>query len=92
MKKTSSKQAINALFTIIAGLKTAKETEAFLRDLCTIDELEEMARRWEVVRLVADKKPYRKIAEETGLSTATVTRVAHWLKYGKGGYRSALKK
>ena len=78
------------LFDAILSLESRRELEAFLRDLCTLSELEAMAHRWEVARLVEQGLPYLEIAERTGASTTTVTRVAHWLRHGEGGYRTAL--
>ncbi len=82
--------AIGDLCKTIASLKTADEAERFLRDLCTLSELEAMAHRWQAAQLVDAGRPYLEIAKTTGASTATVTRVAHWLRYGEGGYRLAL--
>src|SRR5579885_1074488 len=78
------------LFDAISKLETRQELEAFLRDLCTLSELEAMAHRWEVARLVDQGLPYLEVAQRTGASTTTVTRVAHWLHHGEGGYRTAL--
>jgi TrpR-related protein YerC/YecD len=78
------------LFDAIVGLETREEAERFFRDLCTLSELEAMAHRWQVARLVERGLPYVEIAERTGASTTTVTRVAHWLRHGEGGYRLAL--
>jgi TrpR-related protein YerC/YecD len=78
------------LFEAITTLETRPEVERFLRDLCTLSELEAMAHRWQVARLLEQGLPYLEIAERTGASTTTVTRVAHWLRYGEGGYRLAL--
>jgi TrpR-related protein YerC/YecD len=78
------------LFDAIGALETRQETEAFFGDLCTLSELEAMAHRWAVARLLERGLPYLEIAERTGASTTTVTRVAHWLKHGEGGYRAAL--
>jgi TrpR-related protein YerC/YecD len=78
------------LFEALRSLKSRQELEAFLRDLCTLGELEAMAHRWQVARLVDRRLPYTEIAEKTGASTATVTRVAHWLNHGEGGYRLAI--
>ena len=78
------------LFEAILALETQEEVESFLRDLCTLAELEAMAHRWEVARLLDQGLPYLEIAERTGASTTTVTRVAHWLRHGEGGYRLAL--
>lgn len=78
------------LFHAIQSLETREETESFFRDLCTLSELEAMAHRWEVAQLLEQGLPYLEIAERTGASTTTVTRVAHWLRHGEGGYRLAL--
>ena len=78
------------LFDAIQSLETREETESFFRDLCTLSELEAMAHRWEVARLLEQGLPYLEVAERTGASTTTVTRVAHWLRHGEGGYRSVL--
>src|ERR1043165_6420376 len=78
------------LFDAIVSLQTRAEAERFFRDLCTLSELEAMAHRWQVARLLERGLPYLEIAERTGASTTTVTRVAHWLRHGEGGYRLAL--
>jgi TrpR-related protein YerC/YecD len=80
------------LFEAILRLETRAEVEAFFRDLCTLSELEAMAHRWEVARLLQKGLPYLEIAERTGASTTTVTRVAHWLRHGEGGYQAALSR
>jgi TrpR-related protein YerC/YecD len=71
-------------------LESREEVDRFLRDLCTLAELEAMAHRWAVARLVDRGLPYLEVAQKTGASTTTVTRVAHWLRHGEGGYRLAL--
>jgi TrpR-related protein YerC/YecD len=81
---------IEELSEAIAGLRSVEETESFLRDLCTIGELEAMAHRWRVAQLLDQGLPYHEIARRTGASTTTVTRVAQWLRHGEGGYRLAL--
>src|SRR3954467_3001604 len=81
---------INDLLQTIVCLKTEEEAAQFFRDLCTISELEAMSHRWHAARLVDEGRPYLEGSRQTGASTATVTRVAHWLKYGEGGYRKAL--
>jgi TrpR-related protein YerC/YecD len=50
-----------------------------------------MAQRWEVAQLVDQGVPYQQIAQRTGASTATVTRVAQWVRHGEGGYRQVLE-
>jgi TrpR-related protein YerC/YecD len=81
---------IRDLCATIASLRNADEAERFLRDLCTLGELEAMSHRWQAAQLVDAGTPYLEISKRTGASTATVTRVAHWLRYGEGGYRLAL--
>lgn len=80
------------LVDAILALETRGEAEAFLRDLCTIAELEAMTHRWQAARLVAEGLPYHEVSRRTGASTTTVTRVAHWLRHGEGGYRSVIEK
>lgn len=80
------------LFEVIASLESPKEAERFLRDLCTLSELEAMAHRWEAAQLLDQGLPYHEISRRTGASTTTVTRVAHWLRHGEGGYRQALER
>jgi TrpR-related protein YerC/YecD len=82
----------NQLFDTVLKLKTVEECEKFFRDLCTLNELKTMSERWEVARLVNDEIPYREINKKTGVSTATITRVAHWLHHGMGGYQLMLKR
>ncbi len=65
---------------------------AFLRDLCTLEELEELSERWHIAQLLDTGESYRSIAEKTGVSTTTVTRIAQWLEHGEGGYKIALTK
>jgi len=81
-----------ALFTAILALDSLDETERFFRDLCTLNELRDMAQRWAVVRLLDQGNHYAEISRETGASTATITRIASWLNHGEGGYRSMLDK
>jgi TrpR-related protein YerC/YecD len=83
---------MEALFDAVTTLQTRSEAEHFLRDLCTLSELEAMAHRWQVARLLQQGLPYLEISERTGASTTTVTRVAHWLRHGEGGYQLALER
>lgn len=78
------------LLETVLELKSPDEATRFFRDLCTLSELEALTHRWEVVKLLDEGLPYLEISQRTGASTATVTRVAQWLKHGEGGYRLAL--
>lgn len=81
---------LDDLTRAVLSLETADEVTRFLRDLCTLPELEALAHRWQTVRLLEEKVSYVEIAERVPTSTATVTRVAQWLRHGTGGYRIAL--
>jgi TrpR-related protein YerC/YecD len=74
----------------VAVLRDEDEALRFLRDLCTIRELQEFGHRWQVARLLAHGVPYHEISEQTGASSATISRVNQWLRYGRGGYRLLL--
>jgi TrpR-related protein YerC/YecD len=80
------------LFEGILKLKNTKECRQFFRDLCTIAELEAMTERFQVAKKVKGEESYREISKQTGSSTATITRVAHWLHHGMGGYGLVLKR
>src|SRR5487761_2255643 len=79
-------QRFDDLVAAFVRLGDPATVAAFLRDLCTTAELDAMGQRLTVARLVRDAVPYQEISRRTGASTATVTRVAHWLRYGEGGY------
>jgi len=80
------------LFKAILKLKTIEEAEKFFRDLCTLQELYEMSKRWQAVKLINQGISFREIAEKLEMSTTTVARVAHWLHHGEGGYRLILNR
>ena len=84
--------AAEELLDAIVALDDREAAARFLRDLCTPGELHDLAQRWEVARLLDKGRHYGEIARETGASTATVTRVAAWLRHGTGGYREALER
>jgi TrpR-related protein YerC/YecD len=75
------------LFGAILRLEDRDEAAAFLRDLCTLGELRDMAQRWAVVRMLEHGLHYADISRRTGASTATITRIASWLHHGEGGGR-----
>ena len=83
---------VKELFEAIVHLEDSGECARFFRDLCTLTELKAMAERWQVAQMLSEDITYRKISERTGASTATITRIARWLKYGEGGYRIMLER
>ncbi len=80
----------DALIEAILRLDDRDDAARFLRDLCTLGELHDLALRWAVVRLLDEGLHYAEISRRTGASTATITRIASWLNHGEGGYRRML--
>jgi TrpR-related protein YerC/YecD len=83
---------VESLFDAILGIESRGDAERFFRDLCTLNELRDMAQRWAVVRLLDAGMHYGEISRTTGASTATITRIASWLNHGEGGYQLALER
>ena len=83
-------ESVDELVRAFGLLRNDEERVAFLRDLCTLAEIQAMAHRLAAARLVDLGVPYAEVAERVGGSTTTVTRVAHWLRHGEGGYRLVL--
>ena len=83
---------LDDLVDALLAMRARDETKRFLRDLCTLTELEALAHRWQIARLVDEGMPYLEIAQRVPTSTATVTRVAQWVRHGSGGYRMALER
>ena len=79
-------------FKAIITLKTEKECEMFFDDICTIQELEAIAQRFEVAKLLVEGKSYVDINKETGASTATICRVSKCINYGECGYKTAIRR
>ena len=73
-------------------LKSVEECYEFFEDICTINELLSLSQRFEVARMLREKKTYLEIAEKTGASTATISRVNRSLNYGNDGYDMVFKR
>ncbi len=84
--------AMNNLFKAVMSLETIDECYDFFEDLCTIAEIQEMAKRLTAAKMLSGGAKYNEIAEKTGLSTATISRVNRSLKYGTDGYAKALER
>lgn len=78
------------LCSALRSCRTDEDMQNFLRDIATLSELQAFSERLEVARLLGKGMSYRQVAKETGASTTTVTRVAHFLENGEGGYRRFL--
>jgi TrpR-related protein YerC/YecD len=83
---------LEQLFQAILSLQSMDECYLFFDDLCTVNEMKSMAQRLEVARMLQDGFTYNQIEEETGASTATISRVKRCLNYGNDGYLIALER
>ncbi len=79
-------EATDGLFRAILSLKNLEECYTFFEDVCTINEIQSLSQRYEVAKLLREKRTYLEIAELTGASTATISRVNRSLNYGNDGY------
>ena len=89
MKKLKNKD-VDALFEAILSLKTVEECYAFFEDACTVKEIIEIAQRLKAAKMLKNGVNYVEISKETGMSTATISRVNKCLEYGNGGYNIVL--
>ena len=86
MSKTIRTKAVDELFEAILTLEDKEECYRFFEDVCTINELLSISQRFEVAKMLLEKNTYLDIAERTGASTATISRVNRALMYGQDGY------
>ncbi len=80
------------LFKAILSLQSMEECQDFFDDLCTVPELKAMAQRLQVAKMLSDHRVYSEIVNETGASTATISRVNRSLSYGSDGYAVIFKR
>ena len=86
MNKKIRTNAVDHLFDAILSLREKEECYTFFEDLCTVNELLSLSQRFEVATMLRDRKTYLEIADKTGASTATISRVNRSLNYGNDGY------
>ena len=86
MSKNIKTTAVDHLFEAILSLKNSDECYIFFEDICTVNELLSLSQRFEVARMLRSHNTYLEIAEKTGASTATISRVNRSLNYGNDGY------
>ena len=92
MNKKLRTEAVDFLFDAVLSLKDREECYTFFEDVCTINEILSLSQRFEVAKMLREQKTYLEIAEKTGASTATISRVNRALLNGTGGYVSVLGK
>lgn len=86
MNKKLKSENVDSLFDAILSLESREECYNFFEDLCTVNELLSLSQRFEVASMLKEHKTYLEIAEKTGASTATISRVNRSLNYGNDGY------
>ena len=86
MGKNIHTDAMNQLFEAILSLESLEECYTFFEDVCTVNELVSLSQRFEVAKMLREKRTYLEISEKTGASTATISRVNRSLIYGNDGY------
>lgn len=92
MSKNVRTKEVNDLFDAVLSLKDREECYLFFGDVCTINELLSLSQRFEVAKMLQEEKTYLEIAEKTGASTATISRVNRSLNYGNDGYDMVFKR
>ena len=90
LKDLEFKNDLDMLFKAVLELQNIDECYKFFEDIATITELKAISQRIQVAKMLKEKKVYTEIAEVTGASTATISRVNKCLNYGKGGYNIVL--
>ena len=86
MSKKLRTDAVDHLFDAILSLQNREECYTFFEDVCTVNELLSLSQRFEVAKMLREHKTYLEIADKTGASTATISRVNRSLNYGNDGY------
>ena len=92
MSREQIKESLANLYRAITMIENEDEMEAFLTDLCTIKELQDMAQRLSAAKMLKNGENYLNIASEIGISTATISRVSKALESGAGGYEIVMKR
>ncbi|MCI8638933.1 MAG: TrpR YerC/YecD [Coprococcus sp.] len=92
MSKKIRTETMDFLFDAVLNLQTREECYTFFEDICTINELQSLSQRLEVAKMLRNQKTYLEIAEKTGASTATISRVNRSLNYGNDGYDMILER
>ena len=91
MEKLHTKD-VDELFSAILSLENKEECYQFFEDVCTVKEILDMAQRLKAAKMLKDGENYNIITKETGMSTATISRVSKCLEYGSGGYNIFLSR
>ena len=92
MSKKIRTPEVKELFEAILSLKDEEECFLFFEDVCTTNEILSFAQRYQVAKLLGENRTYQEIAEKSGASTATISRVKRSIDDGSGGYEMIFKR
>lgn len=92
MKNVLDNESVKMLVKAFMTLKTESECKDFLEDIMTAKEILDISQRLVVAKMLSEDTVYNKIAEETGASTATISRVNRAFSYGTGAYKTVLER
>lgn len=92
LEKQAQAKEVKDLYQVILKLQSVDECNQFFRDLLTIEEIQEITRRWQVAQLLAVEAPYVEIEKKTSMSSVTIARINYWLHHGQGGYKLMLSR
>ncbi len=92
MSKGIRTKEVQQLFEAIQTLNNVEECFTFFEDVCTVNEILSIAQRFQVAKLLREQHTYTEVAEATGASTATISRVNRSLIYGNDGYELVLNR
>lgn len=84
--------SLKNLYQAIIAIDNIDECKEFLDDICTIQEIEKMAQRLEAAKMLMENATYEQVIKETGISSATLSRVSKCVRYGDGGYKKIIDK
>ena len=91
MEKLHTKE-VDALFEAILSLRSVEECYKFFEDACTVKEILDIAQRLKAAKMLDEGKNYLEVCAETGMSSATISRVSRALEYGAGGYELIIER
>lgn len=92
MSKKIHTEAVDSLFDAVLSLENREECYRFFEDVCTVNEILSLSQRFEVAKMLKEKRTYLEISEKTGASTATISRVNRSLNYGNDGYEMVFER
>jgi TrpR-related protein YerC/YecD len=87
MNQKITAEMIDLLYATLIKVKTKEDCELLLADLCTVNEVLQMAQRAKAAQLLLQGKTYTQVIAETDISSATLSRVSGCIRHGRGGYR-----